>query len=82
MPRKNLHYCDGCGKMHHDVQSCGRDAAGDPDAPDLCFLCRKELERGRSYCGRRKCYIPNTVLRSEELERFMENELRWAREHP
>lgn len=34
--------CDGCGKMRRDVKSCGRDANGDPDAPDLCFFCRKK----------------------------------------
>jgi hypothetical protein len=33
--------CDGCGKDRRDVQSVGRDANGDPDAPDLCFLCRQ-----------------------------------------
>lgn len=37
--------CDGCGKQRRDVRSCGRDANGDPDAPDLCFFCRKEAQR-------------------------------------
>ena len=37
--------CDGCGKMRRDVQSVGRDAHVDPDAPDLCFLCRAEAHR-------------------------------------
>ena len=41
--------CDGCGKLRSDVQAMGRDANGDPDAPDLCFICRKEGERGRLY---------------------------------
>jgi hypothetical protein len=34
--------CSGCGKERRDVQSVGRDYNGDPDAPDLCFLCRKK----------------------------------------
>jgi hypothetical protein len=32
--------------MRRDVQSVGRDYNGDPDAPDLCFICRKKAERG------------------------------------
>lgn len=39
--------CDGCGKDRRDVRACGRDANGDPDAPGMCFLCRKEWERKR-----------------------------------
>lgn len=39
--------CDTCGKDRRDVQSMGRDSNGDPDAPDMCFLCRKEMERRR-----------------------------------
>jgi hypothetical protein len=39
--------CDGCGKERADVQPCGRDANGDPDAPDLCFVCRVEWQRSR-----------------------------------
>lgn len=42
--------CDGCGKERRDVRSVGRDANGDPDAPDLCFLCRKKY----SYRGLRR----------------------------
>jgi len=42
-------YCDGHGCDRSDVRSCGVDSNGDPDAPDLCFLCRKEGERGRLY---------------------------------
>lgn len=56
MARK-LHYCDGCGKERADVQSCGRDANGDPDAPDLCFLCRKEGQRGKVYDAKQGKYI-------------------------
>lgn len=41
--------CDGCDKHRRDVQACGRDANGDPDAPDLCFLCRVEGARGRVF---------------------------------
>lgn len=39
--------CDGCGKERRDVRACGKDANGDPDAPALCFICRKENEKGR-----------------------------------
>lgn len=39
--------CDGCGKHRKDVESVGKDANGDPDAPDLCFICRKEAQRGK-----------------------------------
>jgi len=42
--RKTKH-CDMCNKEHHDVKSLGVDADGMPDAPDACFLCRKEMER-------------------------------------
>lgn len=31
--------CDGCQRWVHQVRACGRDAAGDPDAPDLCIRC-------------------------------------------
>lgn len=42
-------HCDGCDKDRSDIKSCGRDADGEPDAPDLCFICRKEGERGRLF---------------------------------
>ena len=41
--------CDGCDKERSDVRPCGKDDNGEPDAPDLCFVCRKEAERGRLY---------------------------------
>ena len=47
--RTDLSTCDGCGKQRRDVQSVGRDSNGDPDAPDMCFLCRVEWTRGRVY---------------------------------
>jgi hypothetical protein len=49
--------CDGCGKERRDVQACGRDYNGDPDSPDLCFLCRREGERGKFYDHKLKKYI-------------------------
>lgn len=49
--------CDGCRKERRDVQSCGRDGNGDPDAPDLCFVCRKEAERGCFYDRRTGKYV-------------------------
>jgi hypothetical protein len=54
--------CDGCGKYSRSVQACGRDANGDPEAPDLCFLCRKESERGRVYDHSRQMYVHYQAL--------------------
>ena len=51
------HYCDGCGKERRDVRSCGRDADGVPDAPDLCFLCREEGKRGKVYDQKLAKYV-------------------------
>lgn len=50
-------YCDTCGKMRNDVVSMGRDANGDPDAPDMCFLCRVEGTRGRSWSFKQSKYM-------------------------
>jgi len=47
--RAALSHCDGCDKARKDVRACGRDANGDPDAPDMCFLCRVEAGRGRYF---------------------------------
>jgi hypothetical protein len=50
--------CDGCDKERGDVRSVGRDYNGDPDAPSLCFVCRKEWEeRRRVYDKREKGYV-------------------------
>lgn len=49
--------CDGCCKKRRDVKSCGRDSNGDPDAPDLCFLCRKEGDRGKVWSHRENRYV-------------------------
>ncbi len=53
--------CDGCGKDRSDVRSVGRDYNGDPDAPDLCFICRKEGERGRVWNDMVKGYVHHTL---------------------
>jgi hypothetical protein len=50
-------HCDGCGKDRTDVKACGRDSNGDPDAPDLCFICRKEGERGRFFDWKLQRYV-------------------------
>lgn len=47
MGQKGL--CDGCQKVRSDVKAVGRDANGDPDAPDLCFICRQEEQKGKRY---------------------------------
>lgn len=49
--------CDGCDKARSDVRACGRDAIGEPDAPCLCFICRKEGERSRVYDKRLQRYV-------------------------
>ena len=35
--------CDRCGHEGADVRSVGRDADGEPDAPDWCEACRDEF---------------------------------------
>lgn len=50
-------HCDGCDKDRSDVRSCGQDANGDADAPDLCFVCRKEASRGRFYDRKQGRYV-------------------------
>lgn len=67
-------HCDGCGKDRRSVRSVGHDANGDPDAPDLCFLCRSEGERGRSWCPKRQAYAPSAVLVAEAMAEDAKNE--------
>jgi hypothetical protein len=55
-----IQFCDGCHKERKNVISCGRDSNGDPDAPDLCFICRKEAEKFRCWSHKAGKYIPNT----------------------
>lgn len=52
-----LEECDGCDKMRRDVKLCGHDLSGEPDAPALCFVCRKEGERDRVYSKKSKSYV-------------------------
>lgn len=58
-------HCDGCNQTRSDVRSVGRDDNGDPDAPDMCFLCRKELARGRVFDRRSERYVPLVVLQEQ-----------------
>lgn len=51
-------YCDTCYTERRDVQSVGKDSNGDPDAPDMCFICRKEWERNRVFDHEIGGYIP------------------------
>jgi len=55
------HRCDGCGQIKADVRSMGRDSNGDPDAPDMCFICRKEGERGNVWNDKVKAYVDVTL---------------------
>ncbi len=64
----SLHNCDGCGKMRRDVQSVGKDSNGDPDAPDYCFLCRKENARNRHWSAKVKGYVPNHLEDQDIVE--------------
>ena len=52
-----LRDCDGCGKIRRDVVSCGKDDNGEADAPDLCFICRKEMSRNRFYSNKLNKYM-------------------------
>lgn len=56
-----LHRCDGCNKMRTDVRSCGKDSNGDPDAPDLCFFCRKDVSKGKFLRTDLKCLHKLTI---------------------
>ena len=59
---RHLVHCDGCGKMRSEVQAMGKDANGDPDAPDFCFVCRKEWEdRRRVWDKKQSKYVPYEV---------------------
>jgi hypothetical protein len=49
--------CDGCEKERSDVRAVGRDSNGDPDAPCLCFVCRKEGQRWRAFDTKAKRYV-------------------------
>lgn len=44
-----MNICDCCNKPRKDIVSMGRDDNGDPDSPDMCFICRKEWERKRIF---------------------------------
>lgn len=58
-------HCDGCGKDRRDVVSCGRDANGAPDSPDLCYPCRWEGERGMVFDKKRGGYVAAYALMAE-----------------
>lgn len=62
------HTCDGCGKQRRDVKSCGRDSNGDPDAPDLCFLCRKQGERRKVWSFKDNRYVAQASIYSDDDE--------------
>jgi len=50
-------YCDGCSKYRNDVIAVGKDYNGEPDAPDYCFICRKESERDKFFSKKYNKYI-------------------------
>ena len=52
-----MKYCDCCMKQRKDVISCGRDYNGGRDAPDMCFLCRVEYKRGRTFSAVKNKYV-------------------------
>lgn len=51
--------CDSrCKKQRRDVRAVGHDSNGEPDSPDLCFVCRVEWDRnGRVYDVARGRYV-------------------------
>ena len=53
--------CDGCDKERRDVKACGKDSNGDPDAPVLCFFCRKEATRNRVWDRALGKYVHESV---------------------
>ena len=42
MPLPRWGRCDSCGAVNVPVRAMGRDSNGEPDAPDLCGVCRDE----------------------------------------
>jgi len=44
--------CEGCGKLRSDLKP-----QSDPDAPRLCFLCRKEARAGRYFNAELGAYV-------------------------
>ena len=60
------HTCDGCGKNRSDVRTMGTDVDGTPDGPDMCFICRKEMERGRLYDSRTGKYVKGVTYVTQE----------------
>ncbi len=61
--------CDGCDKLRSDVRSVGRDSNGDPDAPDLCFLCRQEGAKGRVWNRTLKAYVSSSLTPEDIVNR-------------
>lgn len=55
--------CDCCHKVRGQITSMGRDDNGDPDAPDMCFICIKEGERGKVFDLKQNRYVyPEDVM--------------------
>lgn len=64
-------HCDGCGKDRRSVTSCGQDANGAPDAPDLCFLCVREGARGRVFDSKTGKYIKEGALMARLEDEYL-----------
>lgn len=56
--------CDCCGRERRDVKAMGRDSNGDPDAPAMCFICRKEWE------SRKRVWSPEAARYMTEYELY------------
>lgn len=63
-------FCDGCCKKRRDVKTVGKDSNGDPDAPDLCFLCRKEGKRGKWWDHKQNRYVYQSYFGDFDFDEF------------
>ena len=54
----SLPQCDLCGNHRRDVRSVGKDANGDPDAPDACGTCLDESRSGNVWDRKAGAYVP------------------------
>jgi len=59
--------CDCCGRVSSSVVSMGRDANGEPDAPDVCWLCRRQEERGKVFDRKAGCYVSRSAMMAEAM---------------
>lgn len=59
--------CDCCGRVSRSVVSMGRDANGDADAPDMCWVCRRQSQRGKVFSKKAGGYVSQASAVSEAM---------------